>query len=110
MHRWTRRLLSFLVAFVLAFGNVAGASAKTPEIGEAPTLNRREALPNAPGREPVEHGPALVVPHDVPVVLPTAREAIPPVPPSYITKDLGWLEFSYPPQASERVASILQEA
>jgi hypothetical protein len=69
-----------------------------------------ELRPGAPGTvEP--RGPALVVPRDVPIVLPTAHAtAIPPVPSSYITKDLGWLELSYPPAASERVASLLEDA
>src|SRR5262249_16603963 len=49
-------------------------------------------------------------PHDVPIVLPTAREAIPPVPAGYVTKERGWLTLSYPPSAEERVASLLEDA
>jgi hypothetical protein len=98
MPRWCRHLLALLVAFVFAFGDLGAAHAKGPELGEMP--------PAAPGPS----GPALVVPHDVPVILPTARESIPPVPASYVTKDLGWLELSYPPSAGERVASLVQDA
>lgn len=102
MRRWIRHLFALCLALVLAFG-VRSAGATTPEIGEL----RAPAVVGAP-----EHarGPALVVPNDVPVVLPTAHETIPPVPASYVTRDLGWLKFSYPPSASERVASILRDA
>jgi hypothetical protein len=84
----------------VAFGHASAGAAERPppEIGALP--------PGAPDAK----GPALVAPHDVPIVPPTAREAIPPLPPSYVTKDLGWLEVSYPPGASERVASILRDA
>jgi len=57
-----------------------------------------------------ELGGEPVVPHDVPLVLPSARAAIPPVPAGYVVKDLGWLELAYPPGASERVASIVADA
>jgi hypothetical protein len=39
-----------------------------------------------------------------------ADGAIPPVPPTYLTKDLGWLQISYPPSAGERVASLASDA
>lgn len=94
MPRWLRHLVALLVAFSVAFGAPSAARASGPEIGALDTSHAT--------------GPALVVPHDVPVVL--GREPIPPVPPSYVTKDLGWLELSYPPSAGERVASIIEEA
>ncbi len=105
MPRWIRQFLAFCFALVLAFGSARPVDAKTPELGELP-----ESPALTAGAPEQAKGPALVVPHDVPVVLPTARRSIPPVPPSYVTKDLGWLELSYPPQASERVASILRDA
>lgn len=98
MSRWLRLLSALLVAF---FASGTPALASEPEIGAAPAVLRG----------PVENTtPTLVVPYDVPVVLPTARETIPPVPSSYVTKDLGWLELSYPASASERVASLLRDA
>lgn len=94
MPRWCRHLFALLVAFATAFVMPSAARASGPEIG---ALEGSQAT-----------GPAIVVPHDVPVVL--GREPLPPLPPSYVTKDLGWLELSYPPSASERVASIIEEA
>jgi hypothetical protein len=105
MPRWIRHLYAFCIALVLAFGTVRPVDAKTPEIGELPAN-----APGVGGGPEQAKGPALIVPHDVPVVLPTAHETIPPVPRSYVTKNLGWLELSYPPSASERVASILRDA
>ncbi|MBN9165912.1 MAG: hypothetical protein BGO98_25175 [Myxococcales bacterium 68-20] len=99
MSRWTRFLFALLTALAVSFGSLT-ASARPTEIG---------ALPAGAGGDDA-HGPTFVVPHDVPIVLPTAQVTIPPVPPSYITKDMGWLELSYPPNASERVASIIRDA
>jgi hypothetical protein len=100
MARWFRFLCAFLTALVVSFGSFS-ADARPAEIGAVP--------PGEAGGLDT-HGPPLVVPHDVPVVLPTAHAAIPPVPSSYVTKDMGWLELSYPPSASERVSSIIQDA
>jgi Peptidase MA superfamily len=97
MFRWLRLVFALFAALLVSAASSA-AYARPAEIGAAP-----------PGAD-VSHGPPLVVPHDVPVLLPTAHAAIPPVPPSYVTKDLGWLELSYPPSAGERVQSILQDA
>ncbi len=104
MSRWCRFLFSLLTVLFVSLGS-APALARGPhaEIGALPSGT-------SGGGDTHAHGPALAVPHDVPVVLPTAHAAIPPVPPSYVTKDLGWLELSYPPAASERVASIIQDA
>ncbi|MBX3225043.1 MAG: hypothetical protein KF795_31285 [Labilithrix sp.] len=99
MSRWSRFLFALLTALALSLGSGA-ASARPAEIGSAP---------GAPGGDDA-HGPALSVPHDVPIVLPIAHAAIPPVPASYVTKDLGWLELSYPASAEERVASLIQDA
>ena len=109
MTRWSRLLFSLLTALLVSLGG-APAFARGPqaEIGALPP-GAPNAPNNASGASDTK-APALVVPHDVPVVLPTAHAAIPPVPPSYITKDLGWLELSYPPAASERVASLIQDA
>ena len=102
MARRLRSLLALFVALAVMLGSGgaaarAGGARGVPELGQAPPA-------------PESRGPALVVPHDVPIVLPTAREAIPPVPSSYITKDLGWLQLSYPPAADERVASLVRDA
>jgi peptidase MA superfamily protein len=105
MARWLRLFWSIAIALVMGAFPLGAASAQ--EIGEAPA-----GAPGAAQRSaaPDPKAPALVTPHDVPVVLETARQSIPPVPTSYVTKDLGWLELSYPPSASERVASILRDA
>jgi hypothetical protein len=103
MTRATRFFFALITALVLSFGSLS-AWARPAEIGALPAN-----APPASGNSEA-HGPALVVPHDVPVVLPTAHAAIPPVPASYVTKNLGWLELSYPPNASERVAAILRDA
>ncbi len=101
MSRWCRFLFSLLTALFVSLGSAPAFARGPAEIGAL--------SPGAPGSSDTR-GPALVVPHDVPIVLPTAHVAIPPVPPSYVTKDLGWLELSYPPAASERVESILHDA
>lgn len=106
MSRWPRFLLALLTALVLSLGGgpaFGRAEGRSPEIGAVPA-----GAP--PAAAPARADAPLVVPHDVPVMLPTAHAAIPPVPSSYVTKDLGWLELSYPASASERVASILADA
>lgn len=99
MSRWIRLLFALLTALAVSVGSLT-ASAKPTEIG---------GLPAGAGGDDA-YGPALIVPSDVPIVSPTAENVIPPVPSSYVTKDLGWLELSYPPSASERVASLLRDA
>jgi hypothetical protein len=87
------------LASLLSFAGTAGAvprQAPTAELAEAPPAAERPAAPLAP--------------HDVPLVLASARAAIPAVPASYVTKDLGWLELAYPPAAAERVASMIDDA
>jgi hypothetical protein len=99
--RRLRRFFAFLLALALVFG--AGERAYAghgPEIAELPT--------GTPGPKPAT-GPLLTAPHDVPTVVASARD-IPPVPANYIRKDLGWLQLSYPPSASERVAPIVRDA
>jgi hypothetical protein len=101
MHRWIRLALGLFVALVMALGagtRSAYAASGAGEIGE---------LPPAAG---TSKGPALIVPHDVPLVLPTAAKIVPPLPPSYVTKELGWLTLSYPAGADERVAPLLHDA
>ncbi len=51
-----------------------------------------------------------VTPRDVPILVGAAQAAVPPVPGTYVTRDFGWLTFSYPPVAAERVESILRDA
>src|SRR5687767_6332331 len=100
MTRLSRFFLTILFALALALGVSGSASAepllKSPEIGEAPP--------------PVASGTAITAPHDTPRFDSVARDSVPPVPASYVTKNLGWLELSYPPSAAERVAKILDEA
>lgn len=54
--------------------------------------------------------PTLSLPHDTPVVVSPSQVTIPPIPSDFVTKDLGWLRFSYPPAAEERVAPLLRDA
>lgn len=83
----TSRLLRLVLAFVLAF-----AFTGAPRIARA-------------------QDPATAVqPADVPLVVSSAQVTIPPVPAGYLTEDRGWLRFSYPPAAKERVAGILRDA
>ena len=89
-------LFAALVALVLAFGASTAASAQT--LGPAPAVTTPPALT-----------PAQTLPSDVPLVGP-GEAVIPAIPPSYRTRDLGWLTFSYPPAASERVESLLKDA
>jgi hypothetical protein len=92
-------VLLLSLASLLSFGGTAGAVPRaraTAELAQAPAEADKPAAPLAP--------------HDVPLVLPSARAAIPPVPASYVTKDLGWLELAYPPAAAERVASMITDA
>ena len=108
MSRWLRLVLAVLTVLVTGLAS-APAIAKSPaELGALPADAEGSGVRVFTGTKST--GPALVVPHDVPVVLPTAHAAIPPVPSSYVTKDLGWLELSYPPAASERVASLVEDA
>lgn len=53
---------------------------------------------------------AQAQPQDVPLAAISANVTIPPVPPSYVVDDRGWLRIAYPPAARERVASILRDA
>ncbi len=66
-----------------------------------------EAEP-ASGQGPADTS-APTLPSDVPNVSP-GQAVIPAVPASYLVRDLGWLRFSYPPEATERVASLLRDA
>lgn len=93
------RLLT-AIALVVAVVPGGSALAAGPEIGELPA--------GAPGPKPAT-GPLLVAPHDTPVSIVAPRE-IPPVPKSYVTRELGWLTLSYPPAAAERVASLVRDA
>jgi hypothetical protein len=88
MRRWSRFLLA-LVLTLVGFVRPAFAEAE---------------LKPLPG--PVVTAPALEAPRDEAV----AKDPIPPLPPTYVTKNLGWMEISYPPSAAERVQTILQEA
>jgi hypothetical protein len=54
--------------------------------------------------------PVLAPPRDVPLVLRAEALKVPPVPPTYQQKDLGWIKFAYVPSAHERVAPLIRDA
>ena len=89
-----RMLFAAVVALVLTLG---AGSAQAQELREAPDARK------------AAEGPTLTQPTDVPLVSP-GEAVIPAVPPSYVTRDLGWLKLSYPPAATERVESLLHDA
>lgn len=91
MSRWLRLLLTLVVGLVLTLGLERFAKAE-PSLGPLPTGGPTGVLLEAPRDEVVAHG------------------ALPPLPKSYVTKDLGWMEISYPPVAEERMATILANA
>ena len=90
------RLVTALSFFLLSATAWAIPVEKNPTIGEAPPANPAPA--------------GLIAPPDMPVMLQTAQLVAPPLPPSYVVKNLGWLELSYPPAAAERVAPLLADA
>lgn len=99
MSRWCRFLFALFTALAVSLGGPpAFANAPTP-IGASPTSPLSDT-----------RAPALIAPHDVPLVPPTAHVSIPEVPASYVVKDLGWLELAYPPAATERVQSVVRDA
>jgi len=91
------RLVTVLFLFLLSATAFAIPVEKNPSIGEAP--------PVAPAATA-----GLITPPDMPLILPSAQLVAPPLPSSYIVKNLGWLELSYPPAAAERVAPLLANA
>jgi len=96
-------LVRMLFAAVMAVFLVLSASrAQAQELREAPPGIGAAA-------KPAPEGPTLSQPTDVPLVAP-GEAVIPALPPSYVTRDLGWLKLSYPPAATERVASLLLDA
>jgi hypothetical protein len=88
MPRWSR----FLLALVLALVGFVRPAFAEPELKPLPGPSVAAAPLEAPRDEAV------------------AKDPIPPLPANYVTKNLGWMEISYPPVAAERVQSILQEA
>ncbi|MDB4941413.1 MAG: hypothetical protein JWP97_947 [Labilithrix sp.] len=84
------RFVAALVAFLLAFLALGG-----PHVG-VPVASAQERP--VPGR-----------PSDVPQVGP-GEAVIPPVPSTFRTRDLGWLQISFPPEATERLEPVLREA
>lgn len=91
--RTLRRLLGWLLAAVMLF---------------LPTAARAQGelrpLENTP------EVPALVQPHDVPMMVTAGQAVIPQVPSTYVVEDHGWLRVAYPPPAKERVASFVRDA
>lgn len=83
------RLVTVLFLFLLSATAFAIPVEKNPSIGEAP--------PVAPAATA-----GLITPPDMPLILPSAQLVAPPLPSSYIVKNLGWLELSYhpPPQSA----------
>jgi hypothetical protein len=94
MSRIPRALLGLFFAIAVALG-----------VGPAHAQEMNEAPPIA---APKHDSPVL--PRDMPVLVTQSQVTIPTVPPSYRTRDLGWLKLAYPPAAEERVAPILAEA
>jgi Peptidase MA superfamily len=82
-----QRLFRLVIALVFAFGLVFG--------GSGSKLARAQELP---GDTPAPANGSL-----------TASD-VPPVPASYTTRSLGWLQLSYPSSAEERVAPLLSDA
>jgi Peptidase MA superfamily len=54
--------------------------------------------------------PVASPPRDVPLVLPSATIAVPPLPATYQERDLGWISIAYPPNVYERVQPLIDEA
>ena len=99
-----RMLLSAFVALVLTFSST---SSHAQELRELPaTGSPSGGLLTSP--KVLERAP-ITAPNDVPQVA-AGEVTIPAVPPSYLTRDLGWLKLSYPSAASERVAPLLADA
>lgn len=89
MTRWSRFLLSLMVALGVIFGGATASAA--PELGALPAKTDEGGY-MTPRDSAVSKGP------------------IPAVPASYVKKDLGWLTLSYPPSAAERVQPIIENA
>jgi len=96
----------FIAALVFAFALLFGAA---PGTARAQELRERSG-PTEHAITPPPDQPARVLPSDMPVMVSAAHVAIPPVPSTYVKKDLGWLQLSYPPSAEERVAPIVKDA
>ena len=108
-----RRLWTVTLAFVLAFFFAAGGlrSASAQEIGPAPPSMGRagQIAPPAPAGTAPGAPTSLALPSDIPLVTP-GQVTIPRVPSRYVTRDLGWLTLSYPPNAADRVDGIVKNA
>ena len=99
-----RMLLSALLALVVTLSSTTSGAQElreTPAAGSPSggLLTSPKLLGNTP----------ITAPNDVPQVS-LGEVTIPPVPSSYVTRDLGWLKLSYPSVAAERVASLLGDA
>jgi hypothetical protein len=102
-----RTLLSALLALVLTFASTTSRAQELRELPSPAAVNGPSGglltSPKIPERAP------LAAPNDVPQISAGDVE-IPPVPSTWVTRDLGWLKLSYPSVASERVASLLTDA
>jgi peptidase MA superfamily protein len=99
--RVVRTLISALLALVMLLASSTSGAQElrgmpAPRTGVTAGAPKLEASP-------------IATPRDVPLVSPS-EVTIPPVPSTYITRDLGWLELSFPSAASERVESLLKDA
>ena len=100
-----RTIFTAFLAVMLALASPAAMAQELRELPGAQTgitsgLTMTPKLPD---------GPALITPRDVPLATPN-EVTIPLVPTSYVTRDLGWLKFSYPSAAYERVDPLLRDA
>ena len=95
-----------LAALILALLPLAGARADEP----AATTESARASPDSTSPAAAPGAPIASPPRDVPLVLQPSAIRIPPVPTTYVQKDLGWMVIAYPPGAHERVQPVIAEA
>jgi hypothetical protein len=100
---------TFFAAFFALMLALVSTTAGAQELREMPGAQQTGVTAGFNISPKLPDGPGLTAPRDVPEVSPS-DVTIPLVPTSYVTRDLGWLKFSYPPAAYERVDSLLRDA
>ena len=90
--RVVRTLLSALLAFVLLF---ASSTSRAQELREAPSQTGQAGVTAGMTVTPKLDPTPIAAPRDVPQVSPS-EVAIPRVPSTYITRELGWLSSRIP--------------
>jgi len=105
--RVVRTLFSALLALVLL---LASSTSGAQELRELPSPNAGQTGVTAGmAVAPKLEATPIATPRDVPQVSPS-EVAIPRVPSTYITRQLGWLTLSFPSSAGERVESLVKDA